>query len=323
MDIYADVARTAARGRLRLRVLLHQRGARRAARRGPPAGRPLRLRRPLPRPDRRADGRLPRRGPRAGRCGSGCPTTTITFDDLVRGEITFDPGERARLRHRPGQRRPALHPGQPGRRRADGDHPRPARRGPALLDPAADRAVRGACRDRRRHRRHAALRPPAVRHGRGQQEAVQARPARPRSTSTASAASCPRGCSTTSPCSAGRSPTTATSSRWTRWSPPSTSPDVNANPARFDLKKCEAINAVHLRELAPAEFVTAVWCRSCSAGCCRPSRPPGSWSCWPKAAPLVQERMVVLERGASACWASCSSTPERLPGRRGRTPPRC
>ena len=30
--------------------------------------------------------------------------------------------------------------------------------------------------------------------------------------------------------------------------------DVNANPARFDAKKCEAINATHLRLLAPADF---------------------------------------------------------------------
>ncbi|MFD7918655.1 glutamate--tRNA ligase [Streptomyces sp. NPDC059740] len=33
--------------------------------------------------------------------------------------------------------------------------------------------------------------------------------------------------------------------------------DVNANPARFDLKKCEAINAHHLREMAPADFAAA------------------------------------------------------------------
>jgi len=30
--------------------------------------------------------------------------------------------------------------------------------------------------------------------------------------------------------------------------------DVNANPARFDGKKCEAINATHLRMLSPADF---------------------------------------------------------------------
>ncbi len=60
-----------------------------------------------------------------------------------------------------------------------------------------------------------AVRAPALRHGRGQQEAVQARPAGQPRSSTASAASCPRACSTTWRCWAGRSPRTATSSRWT------------------------------------------------------------------------------------------------------------
>jgi len=32
--------------------------------------------------------------------------------------------------------------------------------------------------------------------------------------------------------------------------------DVNANPARFDPRKCEAINATHIRMLAPDEFAT-------------------------------------------------------------------
>ena len=56
------------------------------------------------------------------------------------------------------------------------------------------------------------VRPPALRHGRGQQEALQARPRGARCWPTASRASCPRVCSTTSPCWAGRSPPTATSS---------------------------------------------------------------------------------------------------------------
>ena len=81
------------------------------------------------------------------------PDEAITFTDLVRGEITFQPGERPGLRHRPRQRRPAVHAGQPGRRRADGDHPRPARRGPALLHPPPDRPLQGA--DRARHRQGA------------------------------------------------------------------------------------------------------------------------------------------------------------------------
>ncbi len=78
------------------------------------------------------------------------PDGELTFDDLVRGEITFHTRPRARLRRLPRQRPAALHPGQPGRRRADGDHPRAARRGPAVQHPAAARAVRRARADRRR-----------------------------------------------------------------------------------------------------------------------------------------------------------------------------
>ena len=32
---------------------------------------------------------------------------------------------------------------------------------------------------------------------------------------------------------------------------------VNPNPARFDLKKCEAINATHLRALSTEELAVA------------------------------------------------------------------
>ena len=80
------------------------------------------------------------------------PDETITFTDLVRGEITFTAGERPGLRHRPRQRLPAVHAGQPGRRRADGDHPRAPRRGPALLHAPPDGPVPGADGHRRRQR---------------------------------------------------------------------------------------------------------------------------------------------------------------------------
>ena len=39
---------------------------------------------------------------------------------------------------------------------------------------------------------------------------------------------------------------------------------VNPNPARFDLKKCEAINAAHMRLLSIEELERAAACRSCS-----------------------------------------------------------
>ncbi len=228
-----------------------QRGGRRA-----PQGERLQgdgLRRLLPRADRRAAGRVRGRGPRAG----GPVPDARRLDHLdrpgPRRHHVRDP-VRPRLRAQPRQRRPALHAGQPGRRRADGDHPRAAWRGPALQHAAPDRAVRRA--DRARDREvHARVRPPALRHGRGQQEALQARPAGAHARSTASRASCPRGCSTTSPCSAGRSPPTATSSPSRRWSQAFEIGDVNPNPARFDLKKADAINASHMR-LLPLDEIT-------------------------------------------------------------------
>jgi glutamyl-tRNA synthetase len=69
--------------------------------------------------------------------------------------------------------------------------------------------------------------------------------------------------------------------------------DVNANPARFDLKKCEAINAVHLRELPVADFIAA----------CEPwlSAPHAPWkpeafdsAAFAALAPLAQTRLTVL-----------------------------
>jgi glutamyl-tRNA synthetase len=69
--------------------------------------------------------------------------------------------------------------------------------------------------------------------------------------------------------------------------------DVNANPARFDLKKCEAINATHLRELPLPDFVAACapWLRA----------PYAPWpeesfdqSAFEALAPLAQTRLTVL-----------------------------
>ena len=71
---------------------------------------------------------------------SGCRDDAITFDDLVRGEITFQAEHVPDYVHGARQRPPALHVGQPRRRRPHGDHARAARRGPALLDTAAARA---------------------------------------------------------------------------------------------------------------------------------------------------------------------------------------
>ncbi|MCC5035726.1 glutamate--tRNA ligase [Streptomyces sp. WAC 00631] len=66
--------------------------------------------------------------------------------------------------------------------------------------------------------------------------------------------------------------------------------DVNANPARFDLKKCEAINAAHLRALPADEFANRL------LPFLFPEEEPTAeqLELLARAAPLTQERMVVL-----------------------------
>ncbi|MGW4649454.1 glutamate--tRNA ligase [Kitasatospora sp. NPDC004289] len=69
---------------------------------------------------------------------------------------------------------------------------------------------------------------------------------------------------------------------------------VNSNPARFDLKKCEAINAHHLRELAPEDFVRRLVPYLQAPGLL-PAEPTfAQLDLLAKVAPLTQERMVVL-----------------------------
>jgi glutamyl-tRNA synthetase len=69
---------------------------------------------------------------------------------------------------------------------------------------------------------------------------------------------------------------------------------VSANPARFDLKKAEAINATHLRQLPVGEFVERVVPFLAGAGLV--SDPPSAEQdrVLEAIAPLAQERMVVL-----------------------------
>ncbi len=118
---------------------------------------------------------------------------------------------RARLRARARQRRPALHAGQPGRRRADGDHPRAARRGPALqhAPPAARCTPPSPTSASARVRRSSGTCPTSW--ARATRSSPSATP-RPTRSPTATRATRPRVCSTTWPCWAGRSRPTATSS---------------------------------------------------------------------------------------------------------------
>jgi glutamyl-tRNA synthetase len=68
--------------------------------------------------------------------------------------------------------------------------------------------------------------------------------------------------------------------------------DVNANPARFDPKKAEAINATHIRLLAPKDFAVRLTEFVQSQGL------PTDPAVLAAAAPLVQERIRTLGEGA-------------------------
>ena len=209
-DLYPDVARAADRGGRRVRVALHAGGDRGAATRRRAATRSSATTTPTA---TSPTSRRRRSGPRvASRCCGSHARPRLTFD-------------------RPGPRRDHVH-----RRpvpdfvlvRGDGTplytlvnpvddalmgitH---VLRGEDLLsvDAAAARAVRGA-RPGRRRRRRARFGAPAAGDRRGQQQALQARPASRTSSSTATRASSPRGCSTTSRCSAGRSRSTRSADR--------------------------------------------------------------------------------------------------------------
>ncbi|MFW3169451.1 glutamate--tRNA ligase [Geodermatophilus sp. CPCC 206100] len=69
---------------------------------------------------------------------------------------------------------------------------------------------------------------------------------------------------------------------------------VSANPARFDLKKAEAINATHLRALPVEDFVSRVVPFLARAGLVSDPPAPEQDRVLRAIAPLAQERMVVL-----------------------------
>ena len=69
---------------------------------------------------------------------------------------------------------------------------------------------------------------------------------------------------------------------------------VSANPARFDLKKAEAINATHVRELPVEEYVARVVPFLAGAGLVADPPSPEQDRVLRAIAPLAQERTVVL-----------------------------
>jgi glutamyl-tRNA synthetase len=70
--------------------------------------------------------------------------------------------------------------------------------------------------------------------------------------------------------------------------------DVSGSPARFDLKKCEAINAAHVRRLDAADFAARVEGVLADAGLLARPATEEQRRIVRAGAPLVQERMVVL-----------------------------
>ncbi len=70
---------------------------------------------------------------------------------------------------------------------------------------------------------------------------------------------------------------------------------VNPNPARFDLKKCEAINATHLRELSTEELAERMLPFLQGVGLVGETPTEDDRRLLGEAAPLVQERMVTLD----------------------------
>ncbi|RCW39147.1 glutamyl-tRNA synthetase [Halopolyspora algeriensis] len=69
---------------------------------------------------------------------------------------------------------------------------------------------------------------------------------------------------------------------------------VSSNPARFDQKKADAINAAHLRALAPDDFVARIVPYLVQGGVLPQEPTEEQLSTVRAAAPLVQERLIVL-----------------------------
>ena len=173
-------------------------------------------------------------------------------------------------------------------------------RGEDLLssDPAADRAVRRAPGDRgsRRPRRGFGHLPYVM--GQGNKKLSASATPRRTCSATARTASCRKDCSTTWPCWAGRSRRTATCSRSPEMVEAFDIGDVNPNPARFDLKKAEAINADHMRMLPIEELTHRVLpFLQIRRGASATRSPTPTRRCSSFAMPLVAERMNKLDRG--------------------------
>jgi glutamyl-tRNA synthetase len=70
--------------------------------------------------------------------------------------------------------------------------------------------------------------------------------------------------------------------------------DVNPNPARFDLKKADAINATHIRTLSPEDFANRLIPYLQKGDVLSNPPTPAQLEILGKGAPLIQERITVL-----------------------------
>jgi len=70
--------------------------------------------------------------------------------------------------------------------------------------------------------------------------------------------------------------------------------DVNPNPARFDLKKADAINATHIRALSPEDFANRLIPYLQKGDVLSTPPTAAELEILTKAAPLIQERITVL-----------------------------
>ncbi|KRC63095.1 glutamate--tRNA ligase [Agromyces sp. Root81] len=70
--------------------------------------------------------------------------------------------------------------------------------------------------------------------------------------------------------------------------------NVNPNPARFDLKKAEAINGDHIRQLDVADFAARTVPYLQAAGAVSSPITPGEEAVLAEGAPLIQERIALL-----------------------------
>ena len=70
--------------------------------------------------------------------------------------------------------------------------------------------------------------------------------------------------------------------------------DVLANPARFDIKKAEAINGTHIRMLAPDDFRARLVPYLQAAGLVGDTLTGRQEEILAEAAPLIQERISLL-----------------------------